>query len=196
MSACLITTGGTSGTLRIDYTLGSDANVIFSTHGDIIYVDSTATSVTYTTLTGDVTATSGCLTVTSRPINYYLITYDRINNDTSTYDPQFTAVMLDNSVNALSPTITAKLSGIVALFAAINTTLANDNIKIVGYKVALATPSTVYYNVGLIIRVIGTQVPSLRLTSPYSNISYLKGVTSTALPAGFTLIDIPIAPAP
>ena len=193
MAACLITLAGTSGEITIRYTQDSVVNTINTEYGVApIYIDDSATDVTYTTVSGDVTASSGCLTVTELPIEYWTITYDRLKKNYTTYDARFDAVLIDTTVKALSPTITDKFTGYQALIAAVDTTLDDYTIKIVGYKIDAAGGSTNYYNISLLFRVIGGGTPWLRINSNYNNKSYLKGITSVAEPDGYTIFEIPI----
>lgn len=193
MAACLITFGGTSGDIMIRYTQDGETTTTYTSFSvDPFYIDDSATDVTYTTLSGDVTASSGCVTITELEVDYYLVTYDRLKSDTSTYDARFDAVVVDTTVNALSPDISDKFASWSALVTAINDTLADDTVKVTGYKVGLAGASTNYYQIELIIRVIGGGIPALRINSHFDNKSHLIGVTSAALPVGFTEIDIPL----
>ena len=105
MAACSVTTGGTNGTLRIDYDLAGDHNVLFSTYGDVIWIDDTATNVTYTTLTGDVTASSGCLTITALPKICYLVEQYRWSGDATeiTYNATFDVIDNVSDADVLPP---------------------------------------------------------------------------------------------
>ena len=192
MASCLITLAGTTGEILIKWTQDTVVNTLSTEYGVApIYIDDTATDVTYTTLSGDVTASSLCVTITELPIDYYEIVFDRLKENNTTYDARFDAVLIDDTVTDLSPTISDKYTGLVALIGAING-LDDDNIKIVGFNVSAAGSSTNYYNLGLIFRIIGGGVPSLRINSFYDNKSYLKGETSVALPDGYTEIEIPL----
>lgn len=191
MAACSVTTGGTNGTLRIDYDLAGDHNVLFSTYGDVIWIDDTATNVTYTTLTGDVTASSGCLTVTALPQICYLLEYDRWSGDPAeiTYNSTFDAILLDNTVNAFVTEHTDDIASSADLVNEINNVLNDDSFKVVAAKTT--NVDTYYMTISFIIRIYGSEVPSLRLVSPYGNISYIKGtVSATCVPTGFTAIPI------
>ena len=77
MAACLVTISGTSGTLKLNYTLSSVAYSIETGIGTL-YIESTATpgSITYTTLSGDAIATSSCLTITSAPLVCSTLSWD------------------------------------------------------------------------------------------------------------------------
>ncbi len=191
MAACSITTGGTNGTFRLDFDLGADHNVLYSTFGDVIWIDDTATNVTYTTLTGDVTAASGCVTVTALPQICYLLEYDRWSGDPSLvdYNSTFDAILLDNTVYAFTTPPTDDVMSGGLLLHEINNEVNNDNVKAVAAKSAYV--DTNYMNLSYIIRVYGSEIPSLRLLSPYGNYSYIKGtVSASCLPSGFTEIPI------
>lgn len=183
MAACAITTGGTNGTLRIDYDLGANHNVEYTNYGDDIWIDDTATNVTYTTLTGDVTASSGCVTITALPMICYKFTYDRNKTYSDAYISNFTAA----EVGATTYTITAvpdQLAYMGTLINEINNELLDSAIKITAYR--LTDLLNDYYKIDLIMRIIGSDVPYLKIVSPNSSISYLKGVVSAdCIPTGY-----------
>jgi len=193
MASCLITTGGTNGTLRIDYQLAGNSVTAYHNFGDTIFIDDTATDITYTTLTGDVTAASGCVTITELEMICYLFKYDRLANDDSSYDPKFDAVVVGATINAITETST-KFNYIYELVYAINTTLADETIKITAAKfVDLAND---YYDIYLIMRIIGSDVPMLRIKSPNNNYSYLIGTVSVdCVPSGYYDYNICTTPA-
>lgn len=195
MAACLITTGGTNGTFRLDFDLGADHNVLYSTFGDVIWIDDTATNVTYTTLTGDVTATSGCVTVTALPQICYLLEYDRWSGDTTAVDyiSTFDAILKDNTVYAFTTPTDDTILGSADIVTQVNEEVNDSTIKIVAAK--STNVDTNYMMISFIIRVYGSEIPSLRLLSPYGNYSYIKGtVSSSCLPTDFT--EIPVSETP
>ncbi len=197
MAACLITTGGTNGTLRIDFDLGGDHNVLYSTHGDVIWIDDTATNVTYTTLTGDVTAASGCVTINALPQICYLLEYDRWSGDPAEVDyiSQFDSVYLDNTQYAFTTLIDDTIDGSAYIANEINNVVAVNAVKVVAAKIAHV--DTNYMNISFIIRVLGSEIPSLRLVSPYGNYSYIKGtVSASCLPTDFIEIPVDETPTP
>jgi hypothetical protein len=81
------------------------------------------------------------------------------------------------------------------VYAEINQNLDEDEIKITAYKVEVTTSSN-YYNVNFIIRVIGSEIPMLRIKSHFDNYSYLIGSPSVAVPAGFTEIPVELLTPP
>lgn len=195
MAACLITLGGTNGTIRIDYTLASTPNYIISNFGDAVYIDDTATDITYTTLTGDVTASSGCVTITDNPKSCYLISYDR-PNITSTYQTLFDAIEV-GTPQVFTTASQDSYAAFGTLIYNINTDLDDDNIKVVAYRMQNLIND--YNNISLLVRIIGTDVPLLRIISPAGNYTYIKGIVQTdcAIPADFTAIEVcDIPPAP
>lgn len=194
MASCLITLAGTSGDITIRYTQDSVVNTINTSYGVApIYIDDSATDITYTTLSGDVTASSGCVTITELPVNHYVITYDRLKSNATSYDARFDAVIVDGVVKDLDPTISDKYPSHTALIEAINDTLNDYTIKVVAVNKELAGGSTNYYNISLVLRTVGaTSPPLLRINSHYDNKSYLIGEVSVAAPDGYTAWDIPI----
>ena len=194
MAACSVTTGGTNGTFRLDFDLGADHNVLYSTFGDVIWIDDTATNVTYTTLTGDVTATSGCVTVTALPEICYLLEYDRWSGTTpEDYVSQFDAIYLDNTEYAFTTPLDDTLQQASFISNEVNNVIAIEAVKIVAGKLTIV--DTNYVTISFIIKVLGSEIPSFRLLSPYGNYSYIKGtVSSSCLPTGFT--EIPVSDTP
>lgn len=194
MAACSVTTGGTNGTFRLDFDLAGDHNVLYSTYGDIIWIDDTATNITYTTLTGDVTATSGCVTITALPRNCYLIEYDRWTGDLELieYISTFDAILKDNTVSTFAIPAQDTIMGSADVVTQVNE-LGDDTIKIVAAKTE--NIDTDYMSISFIVRVYGTEIPYLRLKSPYNYYSYLKGtISASCLPTGF--VEIPIGDTP
>lgn len=195
MAACLITLGGTNGIIRIDYTLGSTPNFIVSNFGDDVYIDDTATDITYTTLTGDVTASSGCVTITANPRYCYLLSYDR-PNATSTYQTLIDAIVV-GTPQVFTTASQDSYAAFGNLIYNINTDLDNDYIKVIGYKTEHLVNN--YENMSIMVRIVGADVPSLRIISPAGNYSYIIGIVQTdcTLPVDFTPIEVcEIPPAP
>ncbi len=196
MASCLITLAGTSGTIRINYTQDSVQNVITTAYGVApIYIDDTATDITYTTLSGDVTASSGCVTITELPITCYKFTYDRLRGDTTEYDSKFDAVVIGSTVYDITD-VSDKSAYLGDLIQAINVTLDNDDIKIVAmYGVNLTDD---YQRIDLIMKVVGSDIPMLRIKSPNNSYSFLIGTVSVdCIPTDFiALPSCEIAPLP
>lgn len=195
MAACLIdTTGGTNGTFRLDYDLGANHVVEFGSADDVIWIDDTATNVTYTRLSGDVVLSSGCVTITLLPQNCYLISYDRWSGDPEavTYISTFDAYLKNNTVTTFTTPAEDTVFGSADVVTQVNNA-GDDTFKIVAAKTENVDNN--YMNISFIVRVYGSEIPYLRIKSPYNNYSYLKGtISASCLPTGFT--EIPISDTP
>lgn len=91
MAACLVTYTG-SGLVEINYKIATVPYTIRS-NGGPLFIDDAATDVTYTTLTGDIIATSLCLTITDLPFTYYKIGWKDIKAE----GHHIVGVLLNNS---------------------------------------------------------------------------------------------------
>lgn len=193
MAACAITTGGTNGTLRIDYDLGANHNVEYTNYGDDIWIDDTATNVTYTTLTGDVTASSGCVTITALPMICYQFSYDRPKAVNDVYVSNFTAAVVGVTTYSLT-SVPDQLAYTGTLINEINNDLADSAIKITAYRITDIDGT--YFKIDLIMRIMGSDVPYLKIVSPNSSISYLKGIVSAdCIPTGYQEVIFSETPA-
>jgi len=195
MASCLVTTGGTSGTFRLEYDLGVNHVVSYYNFGDVIYIDDTATDITYTTLTGDVTATSGCVTITDSPQTCYLLKYDRsslVSTSTSVFD----AIVIGTTVHSFATPCEDTLIQVSSLFTNVNTVLADDDIKFTAWKSENLTDD--YVDIYLVVRIMGTiDVPSLRIKSVNNNYSYIIGtVSADCVPSGYYDLGVCLSPAP
>lgn len=180
MSACAITIGGSAGSVQLSYTLGSSVNTLLCNYGDTVYADSAATACTYTTLTGGAIPSSGCLTFSNVPVNYYQIGWEGISQSSPFIWDSF---FLDSSGTSISSSNVGYPFNIRPLIQAINGA-ANPAISVTSSKVV---GSTDYY---IILKIVGTAIPSLRLTDPGNSNShylYMKSTSaSSAVPSGFT----------
>lgn len=186
MSACAITLGGSSGSLIINYILGSNANTVTANFGDSVYIDTTATAVTYTTLTGNLTASSGCLTITG----ITQICYEFDWESTSGIDPLalvFNNVILDTTPVSISSTGYNGNFSITGIITSIKT-LADPRIQLMSYKTAASGRGTTNNN--LIIKIVGNYIPTLQVNNPgQSHNFYLQStVASACVPSGYTVI--------
>jgi len=185
MAACLITVSGTMGVIRINYTISGTPYTIETSVGTF-YIEDTATDVTYTTLSGDLIASSLCLTITEAAPSCYKIFWKNINAQNYTID----AVLLGMETLSIS-SVSFTNSG-RNLIDAINN-LNDDRVKVIGYKSELSniTTSTVY-NCYYILKVLGAEVPILRVkNADNSGYMYFHGeLQGDCLPqTGFTIID-------
>lgn len=198
MASCLITTGGTSGTFRLDYDLGATHVVSYYNYGDPIYIDDTATDVTYTTLTGDVTAASGCVTITALVQTCYKLSYERLKaNNEDDPTSNFDAIILGATVVPFTDPVSDRFVYMGFLINQVNYVMADPTLKFTSYKVSDSI-SDGYGQIDLILQVIGSEIPELRIESPNGNLSYIKGtVSADCEPSGYTSIiycDVPAAP--
>ena len=191
MASCAITIGGTSGSVVINYLLGAVAHTMTGSFGETIYINDTATAITYTNVSGDATASSVCVTITNLPTTCYIFDWS-INTvvvgcDGFSYVPAsdytFDAVLLDSTVVPLTSTSYSEVSSTV-LAQAIND-LNDSRVEAVATKVTSGTGTREMY---LIVKVTGTYVPQIRVNATIGNHKlYLKGtVTVDCIPNGYT----------
>ena len=185
MAACLITISGTSGEVRINYLNGVTPRYVDSSIGTL-YLEDTYTSVTYTTLSGNAIASSGCFTITALPYTCYTIKWNKLILENYFID----AVLLDNEVLLVTQT---EFTNAKESFATSVNVLNDSRIKITDYKADNSTLlSVTSHKFTYIARVIGTKIPWVRIKNNTSDgYLYVKGVvTLTCAPVGFTAIDI------
>ena len=144
MAACLITVTGTSGVIRINYTISGTPYTIETSIGSF-YIDDTATDVTYTTLSGDLIATdSGCLTpaISELPANCYLISWDFVGTEYNTANAIFLGYGPGGEITIPD---TSFPNSNYSLVDAINN-LGDDSIKVIGFKtdISYQTFNTIY----------------------------------------------------
>lgn len=190
MASCQINITGASGTVVIRYVIAGTANTITADLGDAIYISDTATAITYTNLSGDAIAASGCVTITELVSTCYLFEWqtDRIGCATGDI---FDAIILGVTTSTI--TNVSKSASYSSVATSLET-LADPLITPYAGKVEMGTNSTAKNS--LIITILGTDVPTLRINNPMTSFkTYLIGTTITCLPIGYTLLDA-CAPAP
>lgn len=186
MSACLITISGTSGEVSINYKISTTAYNIVTGIGTL-YIESTATDVTYTTLFGDAVASSLCLTITSLAYACYRIHWKGIKADSY----NFNAVLLGSDILTISDTPFPNTT--LNLAQAINS-LEDDRVKVTKYKFDSAFPTTIdplatTYN--FILRIIGVDIPILRIrNADNTGYIYLHGEIVSCSITGYTDINV------
>ena len=171
MAACLITVTGTSGVIRINYTISGIPYSIETSIGSF-YIDDTATDVTYTTLSGDlIAADSGCLTpaIADLPASCYEILWKDIV--ASGYVAE--AILL--GVDEITILDTEFPDG--NLIDPINNA-DDDRVKVIGYKDELSNSTSIWeYNYYYILKVLGAEIPILRVrNADDSGYIYIHGV--------------------
>lgn len=187
MAACAITITGTSGSVVIEYYIGTTRHSMTASFGETIYINDVATTITYTNVDGDAAATSSCITITNLPANYYIIAWETEDSYTMNID----AIYLDAIEIPLTYAIDYNTEDWKDLAGAINS-LVDPRFRVVAGRKLSSYRHTI--NNYIIVRVLGTQVPWIRtlnvdndsLLGPRDDHnSYIKGVISTALPTGF-----------
>jgi hypothetical protein len=185
MAACLISVTGTVGVIRVNYKISSVPYSIETSVGDF-YIEDTATDVTYTTLSGDLVASSGCLTITELPPVCYKISWEGIATDGYIAN----AIILGNdTITIANTTFPESRKDLIT-----NINNANDDrVKVIGYKFNLVGYSKFNsYDSSYIVKVLGSEVPILRVrNADDTGYIHIHGVVQPdCLPqTGFTIVD-------
>lgn len=130
MAAALITISGTSGKVLVRYKIGSVQHNLETDIGTL-YIEDTATDVTYTTLTGDAIASSTVFTIAALPYIYYNLFWKGIESEGYSF-VSFT----NDGVTTPIPSNIPFPNPRVTLANVINS-LDIDSFKIVKYKSAI-----------------------------------------------------------
>jgi hypothetical protein len=164
--------------------LGSHINSLTAQIGDPIYIDDTATEVTYTTESGDAIASSSCLTITELTENCYLLDWETIGNGTTSLSYLIEAIVLGTDVLSISPSNFNSLT-LQDLATAINNL---DDYRITATAGKVENSSRNSKNVFLVVKVLGSDIPELKVNNTTQNHKfYIKGVVSAdCVPAGYT----------
>ena len=187
MAACLITVSGTSGVIRINYTISGTPYTIETSIGSF-YIDDTATNVTYTTLSGDLIATdAGCLTpaIAELPANCYRVFWKGISTD----NYKIIEIILGAEIITI-PDTNFPLSS--SSFIGNVNNLGNDNVKVIGYKFNFLPTSIQNVEYYYILKVLGPDAPILKIrNADDTGYIYIYGELQTdCLPqAGYVIID-------
>ena len=188
MAACLITVTGTSGVIRINYTISAIPYSIETSIGSF-YIDDTATDVTYTTLSGDlIAADSGCLTpaIADLPASCYLVSWSEISAPGYIIDRVYLGYETGGFTIADTPFPNSRYT----LVDSINNA-DDDSVKVIGIKVSW-DPLFENFSCAYLLKVLGNQPPNLRVRNADSTQEiYIHGVLQAdCLPIpGFTIVD-------
>lgn len=192
MAACLVTVSGTSGSVLIQYVDGSSvSHSIISDITTSLYISDTGSDYTFTTLSGDAIASSGCVTLTEIEINHYILSWEIVRTVPQRSVGQvFDAVVIGSTTTPIDE-VSFPYDPSLDVIKSINA-LNLPNIKATGYKIVDDTDITVPLQYFVILKVTGTDIPYIRISnSDASHNIFLKGVyTATALPAGYTAVDV------
>jgi hypothetical protein len=185
MAACLITITGTNGVIKIDYKISSVPYSIETSIGSF-YIDDTATDVTYTTLSGDLIASSGCLTITELPATCYKVNWKEI----STINFRIANIVLGETTYSIS-NVSFPNSG-KSLVDAIND-LQIDELKVIGYKLEGFGIGSSEFQISnsYILKVLGEDVPVIIIKSNDNTVTLnINGeTTSCVLPITYTSVE-------
>lgn len=192
MAACQINIGGL-GTVLIKYILNGNKNEIIVTSGSPVFIDSTATNITYSVISGVASVTSSCLSLSNLPRSCFKYSWSFSKNciscaglytsAQSIYRFNSLYYTVDHSITPTNINLVTPLT----LATEINN-LNIDNVKATAYKV---TETLTEYRIELILTVFGLTVPEIVMESPVGpDKLFLKGVSSACLPAGFTSINV------
>lgn len=184
MAACLVTVSGTSGEVLIKYEIGGLPYSLTSGIGTF-YIESTATSVTYTTISGNAIATSLCLTIAPVVTACFRFNWKGIVANGYT----ITAVIIGNDTLNFTPIPFPQTR--TELATAINSTYS-DRIKAILYKevipIGATLDSQIEYN--YIVKVYGGEVPILSINNADSTGRiYIYGTVSPCNVAGYDTVN-------
>lgn len=185
MAACLITISGTTGEVVIKYKIGGTDYTVRANIGTL-YIEDTATDVTYTTISGDAIASSGCLTVTALPFTCYEVVYGGL----TAINHQFDKVEYNNKTYTLTDGISFP-NNVYNFIDEVND-LGVDDLKITHYKVE-ATTMDIYSPViySIIFRMIGAFPPTLTILNNDTNSELLiVGKPTSCSPVGYTAVNV------
>jgi hypothetical protein len=184
MASCQITITGTTGSVQIRYYLGDIFNTITAKPGDPVYVDSTVTLVTYTRLSGDAAATSGCLSITNLIQSCYIFMWETPKPTCDTGNV-FDAIILGSTTYVIDEV--SITNSYFSLAESLSTLGQESIIPYSGKAERLDTRMKNY----LVVQTLGTDIPYLRIKNTTTTFNmYLKGVTSVCSPNGYTAIDV------
>ena len=192
MATCLITVGGTYGEVLFNYLdSGSVARSIVSGPGEF-YLDDDGSDYTYSVLYGDVTVSSGCITLTNVSLKCYLIYWQDIYPYQLLKEFNVQSIVVGNTEYSLYEEL-QKVSNGLSGVAIGNIANAINNL---GYPLITAPAYKQSYY--LIVRTLDGTIPYLKLSqkTTFYNI-YLKGTETTdCIPTDYTPVNIwPVIPA-
>ena len=190
MAACLISVTGTVGVIRINYTISGIPYTIETSIGEF-YIEDTATDVTYTTLSGDLSAVDdGCLTppIAELAANCYKISWNSIESDYTIAN----AIFLGYGIGGEITIPDTSFPNTPYNFMDIINNLGDDRVKVIGYKTVGYDTTFPNFSRSYILKVLGTERPDLRIrNTDNTGYIFIHGVLQPdCLPqAGYTIVD-------
>ena len=176
MAISLITITGTDGKLLLKYKESTVPKSAILEKGNIYLDDATVTDVTYTTLYGDLVASSGVFTITELPSVCYHFKWDF----SPITDYEFVEIEVDGIVTALTPSTFPNQSP-DTVAETINS-LGDDNLKAVQAKV----DTSVRPNFTLVIKALSVDPPRLKVSNTAASASfYIEGEVGSCTNVGF-----------
>ncbi len=173
-AACDVIITGTTGSVTIFYTVNGNLDSVTGSVGDTVYIPKDAINVYYIVNSGDAIPDTSCLTISESTETCYLFSWEKPSgSDTPLDDAGFTRMYLGTNEWALTD------SDVGGNF--------DGSANYVGVAINdVATPlmiATCYRDSGLnrylIVKVIGSDIPKLRVTNPSgegTKYVYLYGV--------------------
>ena len=134
MALCSITISGTSGSVLINYVdAGTVARTLTAGLGTLS-IDDAGSDYTFTTLSGDATLTSGCISFTEVELNCYILSWELNEfNTLDNADFKFDAVEIGSTSYNMTD-VNYPFCNILTLADSINS-LGLDAVKATGYKI-------------------------------------------------------------
>lgn len=178
---CLINVTGTSGEAAVRFKLSSVPHTVTSTIGSF-YINSAATDVTYTTISGNAIASSSCLTIDPLPLICYKISWKGL----ITNDYKFDAILFGTEVLNLDLTSFPKAENFIE-----NVNSKNDSrIHVIQYKIDYGqNPDLNEYS--FIVKVFDLNIPVFRIRNKdNSGRIYLHGEVSPCENVGYTNVGM------
>lgn len=191
MAAALISITGTSGNVLLRYKIGTIQHNVEADIGNI-YIEDTATNVTYTTLSGNAIASSLVFSITALPFVYYDLFWKGIIAD----DYSFVSFTTDNIITPIVPTVPFPNSDVT--FANVINALNVEFFKIIKYKKLVTSlnilTGKITYSISYIIRSTNSAIEFKIKNADNTGFIYLKptSVLLTSL-TGYTDIDTCVA---
>lgn len=189
MAACQINVTGTTGSVLIQYTINLNNHKILGYIGDLIYIDTTSTNITYTNIDGNAIAASGCVTITNLPSTCYSINWETDSNYANCKIPKtFTQLKL----GASTFTLNADYNKNAATLANNINTLNSSAITALASIGASSIRSTINNNI--IIKVYGADIPEFKIFNVDGNHNlYIKAevMGSCTIPVDYEIYSLP-----